>query len=771
MGDPEMTRKQLAPDIWQVAWGAKNLIAIGVVVGLTLGYLALKKFGPSFDASARILVTKKIPKQIKEDDRDISSLGDRAEHIHIILSPKVILPAIKKHQLDKLVTLKGDPEADRSILDALRVKRVGGQEKSTLNVFDLSFNWGNEQDAQQILNAVIDSYNDYLVSTRKRHGVDSVESIRNAADKVLIELRNLEVKYSAFRQSAPLIWKNAVGANGGSGDTTNVYQQRVLEYEAARRENRKEITKVKAKTDALEDAIRRKDSPENLEILIRKLMQLDGGSITDAAAGNGEVSSLENALIPLLVEEAKLVRAGFGPNYYGLRTVRDSISKVRDFYRRQGIVLPEEKRTQGKDGTALTAAAPPNFIEIYRLMLKYEIDALDKRDVELTSLFEAADRDAKRFDHYLTQDKQFNDDILRLRTLHNEEVNRLDKARLVVDDQGYIMEEISPVFTEKSMKRPIQCLGMGGALGVAIAFGFAYLRAMTDNRLKSAADLRANFGQPILGQIPTFTAVSLQAATRNRPDLDPTLYYLTRPGSIEAEAYRAVRTALFFRCQKTGQKVIQVTSPEPQDGKTTLAANLALAIAHAGKRVILVDADLRCPKVHTIFRLRHDIGLSDVILGEIRYENAIQTCELEGLSLLSAGITPANPAELLGSAEFERLLKELRNEFDYVIVDTPPLMAVSDPCIVGSRVDALLLVARLHKNRLSTLGQSFDLLRNNGVSVLGTVVNDDSSLLTQSYGGAYKDAYVGTSRSSGMSKPVAVTSPTVTLPVYPTKPV
>lgn len=319
------------------------------------------------------------------------------------------------------------------------------------------------------------------------------------------------------------------------------------------------------------------------------------------------------------------------------------------------------------------------------------------------------------------------------------------------------MEEITPVHTERSLKRPIQCLGMGGAVGFSIAFGLAYFFAVTDHRLRSADDVRKHLGLSVLGQVPSFSASSLQLAAKARPDLDPTLFYLTRPGSVEAEAYRSIRTSLFFRCQRLGLKVIQVTSAEPQDGKTTVAANLSLAMAHAGKKVLLIDADLRCPKVHKIFRLRHEIGLSDVVSGEIQFENAVQTCDVERLSLLSAGLTPANPAELLGNSTFETLLEKLRLEFDYIVVDTPPLVAVSDPCIVASRVDALVMVVRAGKNNLTTIETGCEMLSALSIDILGVVVNDVATTESQKYGDAYQEG--ASQRTVVVSEPIQVTAP------------
>jgi capsular exopolysaccharide synthesis family protein len=240
--------------------------------------------------------------------------------------------------------------------------------------------------------------------------------------------------------------------------------------------------------------------------------------------------------------------------------------------------------------------------------------------------------------------------------------------------------------------------------------------------------------------------------------LEPALCYYHRPGSTEAEAYRLVRTSLFVCAGPRRERVIQVTSPEPGDGKTTLASNLAIAMAQSGKKVLLIDADLRRPTVHKLFRASREIGMVDVLAGNIDLLTAVQGTTATGLSLLTAGESPVNPAELLSSARFAEMVEQARQEFDFVLIDTPPLLAVSDPCIVSPQCDALLLVVRMMKNRRLAVKRSRELLETQGIHVIGVVANAVDAGSADGYGGEYTEYFVTESRpagAAGLNPPVA----------------
>jgi capsular exopolysaccharide synthesis family protein len=166
-----------------------------------------------------------------------------------------------------------------------------------------------------------------------------------------------------------------------------------------------------------------------------------------------------------------------------------------------------------------------------------------------------------------------------------------------------------------------------------------------------------------------------------------------------------------------------VTSPDTSDGKSTLSANLAVSIAQAEKKVILIDADFRRPRVHKLFNLSAEKGLASVMTGEAQFIDVIQATTIPGLSVLTCGPIPPNPAELLTLPLFKEMLASLREKFDYVLIDTPPLLAVTDPCTVAPYVDGVLLTIRISKNARPNALRAKEMLSALGAHVIGVVVN------------------------------------------------
>jgi capsular exopolysaccharide synthesis family protein len=195
---------------------------------------------------------------------------------------------------------------------------------------------------------------------------------------------------------------------------------------------------------------------------------------------------------------------------------------------------------------------------------------------------------------------------------------------------------------------------------------------------------------------------------------------------------------LFFSAHSQGHKVVQITSPKKGDGKTTLAANLAYSIAQSGKKVVLVDADLRNPCVGRVFPVTSTVGLTSVLEGGVDLASAIQPSLLPELSILPCGPLPSNPAELLTSPRLQELLDSLRQQYDFVLVDTAPLLTVTDPCVVAARVDGVLLTIRLSLTGPPHAQQAQEILSSLGANLLGVVINGISNRsTTYGYGASY----------------------------------
>lgn len=200
------------------------------------------------------------------------------------------------------------------------------------------------------------------------------------------------------------------------------------------------------------------------------------------------------------------------------------------------------------------------------------------------------------------------------------------------------------------------------------------------------------------------------------------LIAVSDPLSAAAEAYRTLRTNLFYALVDNPPKVIVLTSPGPGEGKSTTCANLGVVMAQTGKSVLVLDCDLRRPTMHRIFGLRNFNGLVDILVGSREPREVLQE-PLHGLKVLTVGSVPPNPAELLGSKRFADFLSVARKEFDYVLVDAPPVGVVSDPIILSTEADGVLLVVDAQSSRKWSLSQGIRSLQGVGAKVLGTVMN------------------------------------------------
>lgn len=205
------------------------------------------------------------------------------------------------------------------------------------------------------------------------------------------------------------------------------------------------------------------------------------------------------------------------------------------------------------------------------------------------------------------------------------------------------------------------------------------------------------------------------------------LITLSAPDSAACEDYRGLRTSLMYSMAGSSPRTVMVTSPGPGEGKTTTCANLGVALAQAGKSTLVVDCDLRKPMVHKVFSLRNFQGTVNLLVGEEGMKGVTQEAPLVGLSVITSGSLPPNPAELLSSKHFSRFLGEARSHFDYVLIDVPPVESVSDPAVVATHCDGTLLIIDTKSTRKGAVKQSVHTLESVGGRVLGTVMNNVKS--------------------------------------------
>jgi capsular exopolysaccharide synthesis family protein len=214
------------------------------------------------------------------------------------------------------------------------------------------------------------------------------------------------------------------------------------------------------------------------------------------------------------------------------------------------------------------------------------------------------------------------------------------------------------------------------------------------------------------------------------------LVTLLDPAAVASEAYRSLRTSLLYAVVDAPPKVVLVTSPSSADGKSTTCANLAVVLAQAGKETLVIDGDLREPSLHKIFGVPNGSGVVNVLSGEHNLSEVWKE-PLPGLKIVSTGPMPPYPAELLSSGRFAEFVGQARRLFDYVLIDSPPTDLVSDPMIIATQADAVLLVLDSQKTSKGALRKAMRNLEAVGANVLGTVMNKSTEAETGRYGYSY----------------------------------
>ncbi|PSL31683.1 capsular exopolysaccharide synthesis family protein [Planomicrobium soli] len=198
----------------------------------------------------------------------------------------------------------------------------------------------------------------------------------------------------------------------------------------------------------------------------------------------------------------------------------------------------------------------------------------------------------------------------------------------------------------------------------------------------------------------------------------------TNPNSIVSEQYRTIRSNINFSLPSDEMKTLLFTSASKEEGKSTTSGNMAIVYAEAGKKVLLIDADMRRPTLHTTFRMSNRIGLSHLLLGKGRMQDAIKKSGIRGLDLLMSGQVPSNPAELLDSEVMDNLLDEMKEKYDIILIDSPPILAVTDAKILANKCDGTILVVNTGKTEKQSLSKARDALTTARAFILGVVLNN-----------------------------------------------
>ncbi|HUR23072.1 MAG TPA: polysaccharide biosynthesis tyrosine autokinase [Acidimicrobiales bacterium] len=358
-----------------------------------------------------------------------------------------------------------------------------------------------------------------------------------------------------------------------------------------------------------------------------------------------------------------------------------------------------------------------------------KLDALEKEILPLQEAIAAAPAGPQRE----AKSAELGPRISALLSVQTTFKSTLDKLQVDAALKSGGVQLVSPAAAPREPVRPtparnaILGLSVGLMFGIAVAFLFEHL----DDSIKSKDDLESTVANvTFLGVIPAVTS------WRNRAE--PRLVSKEEPSSPAAEAYRSLRTSIQFIGMDRKLQILQITSPNASEGKTTTLANLAVALTQAGKTVAVLSCDLRRPRIHEYFGVPNAVGFTSVLLGETPLAEALQRVPgIPRLLLLASGRLPPNPSELLSSRRTTQVFDALRSQFDVVLVDSPPVLPVTDAAVLSPQVDGTIVVAMAGQTNTKSLARAMEVLGNVEATIVGAVLNGASSDSGYGYGYGY----------------------------------
>lgn len=395
----------------------------------------------------------------------------------------------------------------------------------------------------------------------------------------------------------------------------------------------------------------------------------------------------------------------------------------------------------------ILASSPEEIKELTKKVLEEEV----KYQANLAS-YRKLEEIVRDYDRRLTKLPTSTIDLARLKReqsayekLYTQVEERYQEA--LINEQSVpgnvliVDEGLIPKSPSKPNRLLIVIIGLvlGGGLGI----GFSFVRNHFDNTIKTPEDV-SNKNINILAWIPNIDGM-------DNTNKEFEFIVAKKPDASASEAYRAVRTRIkFSKIDKESLKLILITSPTSQEGKTTTTINLAGSIAQANFKTVIIDADLRKPRVHTIFNQKRFPGFTDYFFGQASFNEIVRPTQVSNLFYISSGTIPPNPSEILGSAQMEAFFEKLKDQYDYIIVDSPPIIPVTDSEILAQLVDGTILVVAANYTEIDLLEKAVEILQRDRSTFLGVLLNRFS--YRSGYSSYYKYYYYYSRPTNGSKK-------------------
>jgi polysaccharide biosynthesis transport protein len=683
----------------------RKWLVLACVVGIFAAVaIASLRQTPVYEAVGRIAVNKADPNLVTFKDSvpvmDYYDPADLDTEARVLQSDLLALQVIRQLNLDKRPEYGSRPDrkppnlvADPLQTDSARTSALLGGFKGNLHVslipntriIEIHYRSTDPQLAAGAVNTLVATYIEQNFKTK-------FESTMQASDWLSKQLVDLQMKVETSQEK--LVRYQKEHEILGTDEKQNIITQKLDELN-------KELTS--AESDRMQK-----------EAVYRQTQSNDPDAVASAVAtdstpnAGGTASPLLDRLhqhqADLKLQIAEL-STQFGPSYPKLAQLNNQLKEID-----RQIQTETRKVVEHLQGHYQAALQRENMLREALEKQKQEANKLNESAIEYSLLKRDVDSNRQLYEGLLEKLKEAGVTA----GLRSNNIKILDAARA----PGAPVEPNIP-----------RNLAFALILGITSGIGLAFLLESMDNTVRTTEQAQIISGLPSLGMIPFGSKSSSNGSGARQLVVASSqeaveLVTQVRPQSQMAESYRALRTSLLLSNLGAPPKVIMVTSARPQEGKTTTSINSAIVLAQKGTRVLLVDADLRRPGIHKTLGMGPRSGLSNVLTGSATLEQTIAPSPiLSNLFVLAAGSPPPNPAELLASTDMKNVLDELREQFDHVVIDTPPTLSVTDAVVLSPRMDAIILVIRSGQTTKQALRRARDILMQVNAHVTGVLLN------------------------------------------------
>lgn len=752
-------------DVPSIIGRQKWLIALLTLSGLALGIAYALNARVWYRSEAKVLINQKSAGLAGSEATDLVAEDTLANHMELLKSGLIVRRALEENDLMDLESiqpfLRDGQDAADYVIDRIELVKGGDGAAKSARSLNIALTHVDAEETQILLTAVLKRYEQFIVNQVEQLMGRANDMVQEAKNEVETDLITAEQEYLKARQEAPLFFSGE-GSSNVYQDRYRRLQEELLDMDIKESTLRTRVENVQKTLAEMDDSGSAIDQLDKLALIdaesLQRLgvfagLQMNSANTAEFRAAMPVQAERARAefteLLQLQAEKQRLI-AIFGSGHPKVQDIQRNIETVKTFL--------QDNETLGGSGTAMLAGSaltPEGLLRAYVGFLLHDLTSLEDRRKELTFLANDAETKAKELIEYELKDLVLQNQISRQESLFEGIVAQLRELDTASGLSGYLYEFLEiPRMGEKSWPKLPLCAIGGLMLGLFSGLMLAVGNEVRDGRFRSASELDDAIGLPNLGMAEKLNNIREGVAGLKAVESTPA-----------SEAFRLGRTVLLPQIRSGELKTIGFTSPMQGDGKSTFLSNFAASLSQIGLRVLIIDADMRRPSVHRYFSVGRGEGLYDLLTDKTEIDDVIRETEIENVSVITSGTDTKNHAELLQSDRLDAVLAQCSERYDIVLVDLPPVLAVSDPVVVMPRLDGGVLVVNVARVRRDEVVNTMRRIESSGGEFVGCFLNarDAAGKFKDQggYYGYYRSDYTSPGKTNGsQDESIAQNGPT-----------